>query len=99
MASTPSAPSARSAASSVASPMSGSGSIFQSPVWTMVPRGVRMAMALGSGIEWVMVMNSSAKGPSVNLPPSGTTRTFTLRVSSPASSSLSCSRRAVNGVA
>ena len=53
---------ARSAASSVASPTSGSGSSFQSPVCSTVPAGVRITTALGSGIEWVSVISSSSNG-------------------------------------
>ena len=41
---------------STPSPISGSGSIFQSPVWRMVPDGVLIASALGSGMEWVSVI-------------------------------------------
>ena len=37
----------------------------------MVPSGVRITTALGSGIEWVMVMSSISKGPSVKLPDIG----------------------------
>src|SRR5207253_1719587 len=45
----PSLPSARSLASSVAAPTSGVGSIFQSPVWSTVPAGVRMMSPFDSG--------------------------------------------------
>ena len=41
IASTPSSPRRRSAASSAVGPTSGSGSNFQSPVWSTVPKGVR----------------------------------------------------------
>ena len=51
-ASTPSSPSARNRASSVIGPISGAGSIFQSPVWMTVPAGVVIASDTGSGIEW-----------------------------------------------
>ena len=87
-----------SAAVSVASPSMGSGSIFQSPVWATTPSGVRMASRLGSRMEWVMEMKSSSNGPSVSLPPTGTSWTCTLEAS-PASSSLPVIRRAVKGVA
>ena len=50
-ASTPSSPSAVSFASSVGAPTSGVGSIFQSPVCSTVPAGVRIASAFDSGIE------------------------------------------------
>jgi hypothetical protein len=36
------------------SPITGSGSIFQSPVCNTAPSGVRIARPLGSAIEWVM---------------------------------------------
>ncbi len=81
------------AVSSVTSPSSGSGSIFQSPVWTIRPSGVRIASQLGSRIEWVIEMKSIWNGPSFSVPPSGTCLTLT-RSCSPASSSLpSISRR------
>ena len=47
----PSAPSARSFFSSVGGPMTGVGSIFQSPVCSTLPNGVRRISALDSGIE------------------------------------------------
>ena len=68
MASTPSSPRRRKAASSVTSPTSGSGSSFQSPVWSTLPTGVRMAMAFGSGIECVRVISSRSNGGMLNLP-------------------------------
>ena len=64
-ASTPSSPSAVSFAASVGAPTSGVGSIFQSPVCSTVPSGVRIASAFDSGIEWATLMNSIANGPSV----------------------------------
>ena len=98
MASTPSSPMRCSVASSVTSPSSGSGSIFQSPVWRTVPSGVRIASPFGSGIEWVRVISSSSNGPSVIVPPSGTSVIGTSS-SRPASRSFSRSTKAVNGVA
>ena len=98
MASTPSSPSRRMASSSVGSPVSGSGSIFQSPVCRMVPSGVRIATPLGSGIEWVSVSSCISKGPSVSVPRSGISVIFASS-SSPCSRSFSRSRKAVNGVA
>ena len=74
-ASTPSSPSAVSFAASVGAPMIGVGSIFQSPVCSTVPAGVRIASALDSGIEWATLMKSIVNGPSVSRPPSGTTLT------------------------
>ena len=71
MASAPSSPMRCSIASSVTSPSSGSGSIFQSPVCKIVPNRVRIASALGSRIECVMVISSSSNGGRLNLPPSG----------------------------
>ena len=80
------------------SPSSGSGSIFQSPVWNTVPNLVRTASAFGSRIEWVMVIISSSNGPTVNLPPSGISVIGTLS-NRPASRSLRFSTEAANGVA
>ncbi len=74
-ASTPASPSAVSLGASVGAPMSGVGSIFQSPVCSTVPAGVRIASALDSGIEWATLMKSTANGPSSTCPPSGTTLT------------------------
>ena len=68
----PASPSARSFASSVGGPMSGVGSIFQSPVCSTVPSGVRMMRAFDSGIECAMETSSMSNGPSVKRPPSGT---------------------------
>ena len=85
-------------ASSVTSPSSGSGSIFQSPVWNTVPNLVRTASAFGSRIECVMVIISSSNGPTVNLPPSGISVIGTVS-NRPASRSLRFSTEAANGVA
>ena len=52
--------------------MTGVGSIFQSPVCSTVPSGVRMMSAFDSGIEWAIETNSMSNGPSVKRPPSGT---------------------------
>ncbi len=50
-ASTPSSPSAFRRSVSVVAPSTGVGSIFQSPVWTTSPAGVRIASDELSGIE------------------------------------------------
>ena len=98
MASTPSAPIRRSAASSATGPTSGSGSSFQSPVWSTVPSLVRTTTALGSGIEWVSVISSISNGPTENRPESGISviGAASLR---PASTSLRRTSDAVKGVA
>ena len=98
MASTPSSPRRRMAPSSVSFPITGSGSIFQSPVWKTRPNGVRIARPLGSAVEWVMVTSSMSKGPSCTRPPTGTMLIFTSS-RMPASRSFSRTRKAVNGVA
>ncbi len=46
-------------------PSTGVGSIFQSPVWTTSPAGVRIASAELSGIEWATRTNSTSNGPIV----------------------------------
>ena len=61
----PSSPSARSLSSSVGAPMTGVGSIFQSPVCSTVPSGVRMISAFDSGIECAIETSSMSNGPSV----------------------------------
>ena len=61
----PSSPISRSRSSSVGSPISGSGSSFQSPVCNTVPAEVRITTAFGSGIEWVSVISSRSNGPIV----------------------------------
>ena len=98
MASTPSSPTRLSASESVTGPTSGSGSIFQSPVWRTVPSGVRMASAFGSGIEWVSVIISNSNGPRAKRPERGTT-VIAAALARPASSSLRLRMEAVNGVA
>lgn len=45
----------------------------------MVPAGVVMASALGSGMEWATVTNSTLNGPASKEPPSGTVFTGTWR--------------------
>ena len=50
----------------------GVGSIFQSPVCSTVPSGVRMTSAFDSGIECAIDTSSMSNGPSVKRPPSGT---------------------------
>ena len=78
--------------------MTGVGSIFQSPVCSTAPSGVRMMSAFDSGIECAMDTSSMSNGPSVNRPPSGTT--FTGMSGAPGSlSRLACSSAAANGVA
>jgi hypothetical protein len=98
IASTPPSPSRRRAASSVASPTSGVGSNFQSPVCRTAPSGVRTTTALGSGIECVRVMSSTSNGASDTLPDIGMSVIGASRAS-PASSSLRRRTDAVNGVA
>ncbi len=98
MASMPSSPSFWMASLSVTAPSNGSGSIFQSPVWRMVPSGVRIARPFGSGIEWVSVISSISKGPSEILPPRGTT-VISASSNRPASRSFSRRMKAVKGVA
>ena len=98
IASTPSSPRRRMVSTSVRSPMTGSASIFQSPVCSTVPSGVLIASPLGSGIEWVMVTKVTSKSPSLIEPPSSTSFSSTSS-SRPASRSFSRIRKAVNGVA
>ena len=43
-------------------PIPGVSSIFQSPVWSTTPAGVRIASAQASGIEWAMAIYSTSKG-------------------------------------
>jgi len=62
-ASTPSSPIAASRAASVGKPITGVGSIFQSPVCSTVPAEVRIASACDSGIECATGMNSTSNGP------------------------------------
>ncbi len=98
MASTPSSPKRRNAASSVAGPISGLGSSFQSPVCSTVPYGVRMASACASGREWATGSSSSENGGSSMRPPDGMVWMRT-SASSPASISLRFSTAVANGVA
>ena len=78
--------------------MTGVGSIFQSPVWSTAPSGVRMMSPFDSGIEWAMETSSMSNGPSVKRPPSGTT--LTGMSGAPGSlSRLASISAAVNGVA
>ena len=98
MARTPSSPSRRRAAASVTSPSRGSGSIFQSPVCSTTPRGVRMTRPLGSGMEWVRVTISTSNGPRTTRPPRGTSFSSTSS-SRFRSRSFSRRRKAVKGVA
>ena len=95
---TPSSPMARNRASSVGLPSAGVRSIFQSPVWTTVPSGVRIASATGSGMECVTLTASISKGPTLNRSPAE--KTFTGTLAAPASPSrLASSNAAVKGVA
>ena len=64
MASTPSSPSARKLSSSVGGPTIGAGSSLKSPVWRMIPYGVRIASACDSGTEWVTGMKRRLYGGS-----------------------------------
>ena len=78
--------------------MTGVGSIFQSPVWSTVPRGVRMIRPFDSGIEWATDTSSMSNGPTANRDPSSTTRTgISGAPGSPRR--LASSNAAVNGVA
>ena len=61
---TPSAPSCgEPSRSSVGGPITGVASIFQSPVCSTMPSGVRMATALDSGIECATEISSRSNGP------------------------------------
>ena len=97
-ASTPSSPISRRRFSSVGRPISGVGSIFQSPVCSTVPAEVRIASAFDSGIECATEMNSTLNGPMSMRPPSGTTFTgiFGALISP---SHLAANSAAENGVA
>ena len=97
-ASTPSSPTARNLASSVGGPSTGVGSIFQSPVCSTVPMGVRMISAWDSGIECATATYSTSNGPTVMRPPAGTMVTgISGAPGSPCR--LASSNAAVNGVA
>ena len=98
MAATPSAPSAMSRLGSVAGPITGLVSIFQSPVCKAMPSGVRMAMALDSGIECATEMSSRSNGPTLKRPSSGTSLIGSCSLP-PNSASLDFSIAAVKGVA
>ena len=94
----PSSPSARSLASSVGGPITGVGSIFQSPVCSTVPWRVLMISPFDSGIECAIETYSMSNGPSVMRPPSGTTLIGTsMAPGSPWR--LASNSAAVNGVA
>lgn len=97
--STPSRPISRSRFSSVGALVSGVSSSFQSPVWSTVPSGVRIASAAGSGIEWDMEINSTSKGPICRRAPNETTSSGRSSSSIRNSESLPRSISAVNGVA
>ena len=53
-------------------PIIGQASIFQSAVWTTSPRGVRIASAVLSGMEWATAMNSTPNGPMATFSPCAT---------------------------
>ena len=94
----PSLPSARSLASSVGGPITGVGSIFQSPVWSTVPSRVRRMRPFDSGIECAIDTYSMSNGPSVKRPPSGTTL-IGISGAPRSPSRLASNKAAVNGVA
>ena len=94
----PSSPSARSLASSVFSPSTGVGSIFQSPVCSTVPCGVRMMSAFDSGIECATEQSSTSNGPTLKREPSATSVTG-ISGAPDSPNRLAASSAAVNGVA
>ncbi len=63
-ASTPWSPISRSASVLGASPSTGVSSIFQSPVWKMLPNGVSISTPLPSGIECESATKLTLNGPS-----------------------------------
>ena len=83
---------------SVAGPITGLASIFQSPVCSATPSGVRMAMALDSGIECATEMSSRSNGPTLNRLSSGTSLIGSCSLP-PKSVTFDLSIAAVNGVA
>ena len=97
-AATPSRPSASRVSEWVASPISGSGSILKSPLWTTAPRRVRRTTEFGSRMECVTVTNSTSNGPRSKRAPRGISRNGAFSAS-PASASLRRISAAVNGVA
>ena len=60
---TPSAPSLAMIAKSDSLPSTGVWSNLKSPVWTIVPTGVRRAMPIASGIEWPTRNGIAVNGP------------------------------------
>ena len=60
---TPSSPSLARIAKSDSLPSTGVWSNLKSPVWTMVPTGVRRAMPIASGIEWPIRNGMTVNGP------------------------------------
>ena len=81
-----------------ASPITGVSSIFQSPVWKILPNGVSISRPLPSGIECDSATKLTLNGPSSMVPPRSTMLSLTCPVS-PSSSSLPAISPAVNGVA
>ena len=81
-----------------ASPITGVSSIFQSPVWKILPNGVSISRPFPSGIECDSATKLTRNGPSSMLPPRSTMLSLTAPVS-PSSSSLPAISPAVNGVA
>src|ERR1700732_4742164 len=78
--------------------MTGLRSIFQSPVCSTVPRGVRMIRPFDSGIECAIETSSMSNGPRANRPPMGTI--LTGMSGAPGSPALLAARSAaVKGVA
>ena len=95
---TPWSPSARKRASSVLElARTGFSSIFQSPVCRMVPSGVVIASAVGSGMECAMRMASILNGPRSNVSPGAKICTGTFGAS-PSPRRFDSSRPAVNAV-
>ncbi len=95
---TPSAPSCIRRSEFVGVPTIGVASSFQSPVWSATPSGVRMATALGSGIECATATSSISKGPTSKRLLSATSSIGSSSLP-PNSASLDFSIAAVNGVA
>ena len=83
---------------SVGAPITGVGSIFQSPVCSTTPCGVRIARALDSGIECATEMSSMPNGPTSKRLLRATSWIGSL-APPPYSASLVLSSAAVKGVA
>ena len=78
--------------------MTGVGSIFQSPVCSTLPNGVRRISALDSGIECATEHSSMSNGPTLKREPSATSLTG-ISGASGSPSSLASNSALVNGVA